>query len=76
LKKPVSTGGKLNKSFRYEIVSLDTKWFAVLKFKLFGKPTLLVHGQYNDKEKALKHLRLFFDGSSWILDTKTGDVLR
>jgi len=66
----------LNKSFRYEIVSLDTSFLSVLKFKLFGKPTLKIHGQYNDQDKAVKHLRVFFDSSSWILDTKTGDVIK
>jgi len=60
-----------NKTFTYEIVSLDTGWFAVLKFKLFNKRTFIVHGQYDNKAKALLHLNGLFNDGHWLINSKT-----
>jgi len=59
LKKLVSTGEKLsNYSFRYQLLSMDPGFLSKLRLFFTGKFNTIVHGQYNDKDKAIAHAQL------------------
>ncbi len=67
----------MSEHFRYELLSLDTGKFATLIYKFFGKPKLILHGQYSSKEKATKHLNLFHKQGKhgvFLRDNTTGQV--
>ncbi len=73
----MSTGGKLNNSFRYELRSLNTDGWSTFKFRFLGIISFAVLGQYTNKEKALTHLKMYHrDGRKdvFLLDTVTGAV--
>ena len=73
----MSTGGKLNKSFRYELRSLDTDRWSTFKFKFLGVISFSLLGQYSSKESAMKHLKMFHrQGKTdvFIYDNVTGAV--